>query len=72
MIYRCDIPMKNKKENADPFIQDADQWSCDGNCSRCVCALKKNPNGTWEHVNTNSKKPKVEDDECLYLDSLQE
>lgn len=67
MIYRCDIPMRNKKENTDPFIQDANQWRCDNNCQRCICALKKNDNGTWEHVNTNSKVTK-RDDECLYLE----
>ena len=71
-MIRCDEPMRNKKENADPFIQDANQWRCDDNCQRCICALKKNRNGTWEHINTQSKKLKVEDDECLYLDSLQE
>lgn len=72
MTIRCDEPMRNKKENTDPFLQDANQWRCDNNCQRCICALKKNPNGTWEHINTQSKILKVEDDECLYLDSLQE
>lgn len=67
MIYRCDEPMKHKKESAMTKAQDANQWQCDNNCSRCICGLKKNPNGTWEHVNTNSKMIRV-DDECLYLE----
>lgn len=71
-MIRCDKPMKRAKEEAVAKHPVADQWRCNGDCVRCVCALKKNNNGTWEHVNTNSKKPKVVDDECLYLGSLQE
>ena len=55
MIYRCDEPMKHKKESAMAKAQDARQWKCKGNCSRCVCGLKKNPDGTWEHINMTSK-----------------
>lgn len=67
MTIRCDEPMRNKKENAAERNQIANQWRCDNNCQRCICALKKNDNGTWEHVNTNSKVTK-RDDECLYLE----
>lgn len=69
-MIRCDEPMRNKKENVDPSIQDANKWRCDGNCSRCICGLKKNPNGTWSHINTQSKKLVM--DEERIVDVLQE
>ena len=69
-MIRCDEPMRNKKENADPFIQDANKWYCSGDCSRCICALKKNPNGTWSHINTQSKTLAM--DEERIVDVLQE
>lgn len=55
MTTRCDEPMRNKKENVDPSLQDANKWYCSGDCQRCICGLKKNPDGTWSHVNTESK-----------------
>ena len=35
--------------------QDARQWKCKGNCSSCVCGLKMNADGTWEHVGGTSE-----------------
>ena len=69
-MIRCDEPMRNKKENTDPLIQDANKWYCSGDCSRCICGLKKNPNGTWSHINTQSKKMVM--DEERIMDVLQE
>ena len=54
-MIRCDEPMKRRKEQAAKETRIANQWYCSGECNRCICGLKKNYDGTWSHVNTNSK-----------------
>lgn len=54
-MIRCDEPMRRAKEEAVAKHPVANQWKCDGDCYRCICGLKKNYNGTWSHVNTQSK-----------------
>lgn len=69
-MIRCDEPMKRSKESAAERNQIANQWRCSGDCYRCICGLRKNPNGTWSHINTQSKKLVM--DEERIVDVLQE
>lgn len=50
---RCDVPMKRSKEEASRWSWDTygiPQWKCTGNCESCICGLKKNWRGLWEHI----------------------
>lgn len=49
-MIRCDEPMRHKKEIASKKVKSANQFVCKGNCSKCICALRKKYDGTWEHI----------------------
>lgn len=68
-MIRCDMPMKRAKEEAVAKHPVAEQWRCNGDCVRCICGLKKNYNGTWSHVNTQSKV--IQDDDEIFLEDKQ-
>lgn len=56
MKIRCDEPMRRSKEHTRSWtVYGIPKWRCTGECERCICGMKQDDKGIWEH-NEGSKK----------------
>lgn len=49
---KCDKQMRRSKERAYIITPTGlrYRWTCTGKCDRCICGMRKQSDGTYEHV----------------------
>ena len=59
MTIRCDKSMRRSKEravNESWAIYGIPKWRCTGDCAKCICGMKQDIKGVWEHNSFETKK----------------
>lgn len=53
MEVRCDTAMRRSKERASNEswkVYGIPKWKCTEDCENCICGLRKDWKGQWEHI----------------------